>query len=159
MKCYGLIHGLQLRFYAAALILAQLTSFVSAGHAGWEFPAKPNGRAEIAFVENGKTVFSLACGHNLVLSVRYPIKQWRGPARLSIGNSRTHVDIVGRIDAGDDKRDMFLAVWTGGPDPANLDRLMSILSSRLKLAIRAGRGQYSLPGVEAGALRKYKNSC
>jgi hypothetical protein len=142
---------------AAPLALTPAICLVSAAQAAWQIPAKPGARAEIVFVEKDKTVFSLACGHNVVLSLKYPGKQRHGTADLTIRNSRSSVRVKGRIDADED---MFVAIWGGrSPDPVNLDRLMSILGSGERLTIAAKHGKYVLPGLDAKTLAKYNHNC
>jgi hypothetical protein len=132
--------------------------------AGWENPADPQSRAEIVFSDNGKWVFDLACSKNIALFLRYPGREQSGDAKIVISNSRKSISITGvlsdkthDIDARDPP---FSTAWTGRTsDPADLDAVMSILFSGLKLTFTAEGAKYVLPAISASVVAKYKSDC
>ena len=142
------------------MALAASTWFPSPGYAEWQFPGDRTARAEIAFNENKKKVFSLECGHNVILSLRYPGKQRRGPEKITISNSTSKILINGEVDRRQQTDMPFVAAWTGKTlDPADLDELTGVLFSGQGLTIRAEGVSYVLPSINPEVVSKYNNAC
>jgi hypothetical protein len=157
--------SLRARFFRlnTALALLFASCFGTMALAGWEKPAQPQTRAEIVFVDSGKWVFDLACSKNIVLFLKYPGKIQSGSATIAISNSKTSIRVRGEFDKTHDidPRDPpFSAAWTGaGLDPANMDSVMAILFSGLELTFTAEGAKYTLPGIDADVIAKYKSDC
>ena len=120
-------------------------------------------RAEIRFTESKKTVFSLACGHNILLSLRYPGKQeLKKRASVTIRNATKSIAVKGSIEKSENfKEIMFSALWTGGktPDPADLDALMALFSSGQGLTVSAEGKSYALPAIDREMLKGTSKNC
>jgi hypothetical protein len=134
--------------------------FPSPSDVEWQFPEDRTARAEIAFNENKKKIFSLECGHNVILSLRYPGKQRRGTAKIAIGNSTSNILINGEVDRRQQTDMPFVAAWTGKTlDPADLDELMKVLFSGEGLTVRAEGASYLLPMISPELISKYNGAC
>jgi hypothetical protein len=146
-----------------ALALLPSLCFGTLASAGWEKPAEPQSRAEIVFNDKGKWVFDLACSKNIVLFLKYPGKKRSGKARIVISNSKKSISVRGEFDKThpQDPRDPpFSIAWTATTrDPADLDAVMSILFSGLKLTFEAEGAKYVLPGMDADVVARYKSEC
>jgi hypothetical protein len=146
-----------------ALVLLSALFFGTMAFAGWEKPAEPQSRAEIVFADSGKWVFDLACSKNIVLFLKYPGKKQTGTATIAISNSKQSILVTGEFDKVHDidPRDPpFSAAWIGSaPDPADMETVMSILFSGLQLTFTAEGVRYTLPGIDADVIAKYKNDC
>jgi hypothetical protein len=139
-----------------------LCAFTSAAVAEWQIPGERIGRAEIRFVEGRKTVFSLACGHNILLTLRYPGKQGlKKHASVTIRNANTKIVVNGAVEQDDTfKEIMFSALWTGKTtDPADLDALMALFSSGQALTVSAEGKSYPLPAINPELLKTYQDEC
>ena len=145
-------------FGTAAAVLSSL-SFCASASAGWEVPAEPQARAEIAYTDGGKTPFDLLCGHNIVLYLSYPGKKKSGTATIVISTAKTSITIHGDLEKSDAGNLQFVAAWTGKTrDPADQDALMAMFSSGLEMTLRAEGASYVLPGIDAEPLAKYNNA-
>jgi hypothetical protein len=139
-----------------------LCAFTSAAVAEWQIPSERIGRAEIRFVEGKKTVFSLACSHNILLTLRYPGKQvLKKSASVTIRNAKTKIVVNGAVEQDDTfKETMFSALWTGKTaDPADLDALMALFLSGQTLTVSAEGKSYPLPAIDPGLLKTYEDEC
>jgi len=145
------------------LIVGLLCAVASAAGAEWLIPEDRIARAEIRFTESKKTVFSLACGHNILLSLRYPGKQeLKKRASVTIRNATKSIAVKGSVEKSENLKEiMFSALWTGGktPDPADLDALMALFSSGQGLTVSAEGKSYALPAIDREMLKKYTDDC
>lgn len=139
-----------------------LCVFTSAALAEWQIPGERIGRAEIRFIDGKKTVASLACAHNILLTLRYPGNQAvKKRASVTIGTPRSSIVVNGAVEQDDTfKEIMFSALWTGKTaDPADLDALMAIFRSGQPLTASAEGKSYSLPPIDPDLLKKYEDEC
>jgi hypothetical protein len=148
-------------FHRAAT-MAALSTFLAAAQAsaGWETPAQPQARAEIVFTDNGKTIFDLACAHNIVLFLKYPGKKKSGAATMVISSGKQSIPVRGDLEKNDAGELLFTAARTGKtPDPADMDAVMALLFSRLELTFTAEGAKYVLPGMDGKVIEKYRSDC
>ncbi len=145
-----------------AATMAALSTLLAAtqASAGWETPAQPQARAEIVFTDNGKTVFDLACAHNIVLFLKYPGKKKSGAVTMVISDAKQSIPVRGDLEKNDAGQLMFTAAWTGKtPDPADMDAVMAVLFSRTELTFTAEGAKYVLPGMEGKVIERYRSDC
>lgn len=139
-----------------------LCALTATAAAEWQIPSERIGRAEIRFVEGNQTVASLACAHNILLTLRYPGKQAvKKRAAVTIRTAMSSIVVNGTVERDEPfKAIMFYALWTGkSVDPADLDALMAIFSSGLALTVNAEGSSYPLPAIDAGLLKQYEDDC
>jgi hypothetical protein len=154
------VSHLALTICQCGVAFASLTWLASPSYAEWQFPEDRSARAEVAFKENKKKLFSLECGHNVLLSLRYPGKQRRGSTNITISNSNSDILVKGEVDRRQQGDMPFVAAWTGKTsDPADLDALMGILFSGRALTIRAEGASYVLPSITPEVIGKYNSAC
>ena len=155
----------RMQWIVRLVLIGLLCSFARGAVAEWQIPDERIGRAEIRFIEGKKTVFSLACGHNILLSLRYPgypgkeVPKKR--ASVTIRNSSANMVVNGVVERNEAFKDvMFSALWTGKTaDPTDFDALMAMFSSGQGLTVSAEGKSYALPAIDRKLLKKYEDDC
>jgi hypothetical protein len=125
---------------------------------------------ELTFLESGKTVFFLGCGHAVGFHVMYPGQSRPGgPVTIYLSNSKIKLSYIGELEMGfDDEDDQtpYVVSWNLGLDQGDegvikkVDELLSFLTSPEPFTIAAENGSYKLPPLRIPNVKaRFKEDC
>jgi len=153
-----------------------LATAASAADGKWTFGTEDRGHPELVYSENGKSIFSVGCGHAFAVHAVYPgsPKKEGETAAITIASAGKKTTLRGEIDEPfdtDPPGSTHFRQWDLGTkrqDPAlygrswkkSMWRLLDLIDSGHPLRISAEGRSYKLPPVDArGWERTFKSIC
>jgi hypothetical protein len=151
-------------------------STASAADGKWTFGTEDRGHPQLVYSENGKSIFSVGCGHAFAVHAVYPgpPKKEGEKAAITIASGRMKKTLRGEISSNYDEdppgSTHFMQVDLGyaRQDPALYGRawkkmerrLLDLIDSGRPLRISAEGRSYTLPAVDArGWEARFKAIC
>jgi hypothetical protein len=158
----------------SASTLAPITAAQAAPAGHWTYHEEKNDGHILAYVEEGKTVFELACGRGFALLIKYPgSARTEGKTRLTLVAGKTKMNLAGEYVPNDPTNENsatnFYQRYLGydkndervyGEKWQQLEsRLLDVLDSRSGFTVAAGEASYDLPGVDIDKWRRPFDLC
>jgi hypothetical protein len=160
------------RSWAAAAITALVLATSTQGHAGrWTYHEDRNDGHILAYLEDDKTVFELACGRGFALLAKHPAKaSTEGKTRIALGAGFGRINLAGEFVPpfgnavtnfhqaylGHDKRDP--AVYGKRWQEAEAG-LLDLIGSPEGFTVSAGQASYRLPAIDIDKWRRPFELC
>lgn len=157
---------------AAAGVAACVTASPAASAGGhWTYHEESNDGHILAFVEDGKTVFELACGRGFSLLAKHPAQaKTDGRTRIVLVSGKTRISLDGEyVPPAENSAANFYQPYLGydkndprvyGKRWQELEsRLLDVLESQSGFTIAAGEANYHLPGVDIDKWRRPFDLC
>jgi hypothetical protein len=163
---------------AAAVVMTSILASIPAAQAApaghWTYHEESNNGHILAYVEDGKTVFELACGRGFSLLIKHPGQaKTDGKTRLTLVAGKTKMNLAGEWVPNDPTNENsatnFYQRYLGYDK--NDDRvygkrwqeleshLLDVLESRSGFTVAAGEASYDLPGVDIDKWRRPFDLC
>ncbi|TPQ36489.1 hypothetical protein C2U70_12555 [Bradyrhizobium guangdongense] len=158
---------------AAAIVVAFVTAIpaAQAGPGRWTYHEESNDGHILAYVEDGKIVFELACGRGFSLLVKHPGQtKTDGKARITLVAGKTKLDLAGEyVPPAENSAANFYQSYLGygkndervyGKKWQELEsRLLDVIESKSGFTIAAGEANYQLRGVDIDKWRRPFELC
>ncbi|MCP3473679.1 hypothetical protein NLM33_25525 [Bradyrhizobium sp. CCGUVB1N3] len=151
------------------LAVAATTAAAQAGR--WTYHEERNDGHILAYVEDGKIVFELACGRGFSLLIKHPAQaKTDGKARLTLAAGKNNINLAGEyVPPAENSAANFYQSYLGyGKNDERVygkrwqeleSRLLDAIESKSGFTIAAGESNYHLPGVDIDKWRRPFDLC
>jgi len=160
------------RSWIAAAIAAIVLATSSVAQAGrWTYHEERNDGHILAYLEDEKVVFELACGRGFAILARHPAKtSTDGKTRITLGAGFGRINLAGEfVPTLDNTATNFHQAYLGHDkhDPAVYgkrwqeaeERLLDLIGSKEGFTVSAGQASYHLPAIDIDKWRRPFELC
>jgi hypothetical protein len=160
---------------AAAIVMASILASITAAQAApaghWTYHEEKNDGHILAYVEDGKTVFELACGRGFALLAKHPAQaKTDGKTRITLVAGKNKMSLDGDfVPSYENSVTNFHQAYLGyGKNDERVygkrwqeleSRLLDVIDSKSGFTIAAGEASYQLPGVDIDKWRRPFDLC